>query len=1427
MWLQIWRSMALLLLIAITTRAAYRDHDVLHLMNLQVYMNSEVPYGKETFVVMAMSVFPRDTVRLRLYAKSYLLAYLLLSADEQTMPPKFEKTRRISNVLKELQIKPPQPVLYETAYFAKIASIFWDTDDDLMTLTAVIPKKPMIPEVTVEVAFKVTLPNYCVPLLKMIHCGVAQNPQEVIPTRSTSITTIFKEKCKIHNVTLTWTIYDLSETELLYSIRNQRMIFTLKRFSLTQVPAAHELWRNLFVIKPQGVYEGIPFMARCYVEMVQSKVEAIIHGGRHREANVADALLMDGSSSRDYSKPKKIRQFKAYHWTCTSEDDYTNRLCRSPMGFKGSKLVIPRDKFLVNCQYDFTLTVAANNNRMIKSKASQSVQMVNYGVLHVSIVCMSNCANRQYNPLNKVRLRARCLNCGTQTIKYAWYVGDQYTLSSENMTMHVRTMGTMANIKVVLQLEDGRKGEDQTDLMKTVVPVGGTCEVNPKAGVEARTPFFVCCSDYVTDHKPIEFFYYADRVLLNKCLQCNCPVHLPHNVNQIKVLICDSLLTCRTNFVDVEVTPLEDPVIDTPEEIWQYITEEPNDIVDMMDRGLNMQFYQTLESLACRLNTAEGGEVLMRAFENAYPESLITLGKLANLTQTFGKRFTPINIREHNLLTKTLAKLNENFQTLYNNRGRIEMTEQPYINVTVACVTVYEMMDRINRKIPRPPQHIYDEYRKAINENKLQQDVIDRLREEINAFDDEEAKNRSLRWLNAKWETERLYRFLDLARQHGLQGDPSEVGLEAVSLEIQCFYIEANRHYNIKTSDSMHVVFFSPELLQETKEPETNYICLKVLSTTRELYWWYPEEKQPSAVLLSVRIYVYEDEFKEERRLSDSDIRFVTTVGKYKPALDKNDSISAGAKYMTKINVKSDMTGDLGIDFSQNVARSQAVEEDDDLIFPSDDTKPQNKGRKPSLDDEEDEYVISDAGRFIHCLESGTVSYMQQVRLYRVSIEGHAMVTVRFKESSHELQVLLYIGARPRSWRDKVSKASCFVPSNSSNKIMLIRNKCPETKRAYMAFQINGAGDYHEDEDTPVPNGPASYAFVFQERSCDYWKYSLSESSQHWSHDQCYPILEFQKKGTLHCECTVLGTYTSYVYHIPATAVPLDADRIDMNMVLLVFYIVIFTLIFIGLLVLVIWFNKRPTKAVICDMSGLNTESGRDVHDLLIFVKTGGRINAQTTATVRLIFQTTQRAELQFTIMQDPEHPQLTRNSTYVLLIRTRDIRIPTRIAVAHNNAGRYPSWFLRRIELVDLQHQMSQVFIVNRWVRQKFLILSSSMVLRFGDNRVVEKWRERFLSSFEVLWINWGLWHPLTGKWRDSKSCNSLSRSQRVCVFVSKMMVIYCIVVCLFGHSSRHSVYEDRKITIKGKDVLTMFIYCSIATNLVHFIFVSIILSN
>ncbi|XP_041449455.1 uncharacterized protein LOC121404241 isoform X1 [Drosophila obscura] len=457
--------------------------------------------------------------------------------------------------------------------------------------------------------------------------------------------------------------------------------------------------------------------------------------------------------------------------------------------------------------------------------------------------------------------------------------------------------------------------------------------------------------------------------------------------------------------------------------------------------------------------------------------------------------------------------------------------------------------------------------------------------------------------------------------------------------------------------------------------------------------------------------------------------------------------------------------------------------------------------------------------KYIDCREEGILLEMQDVRMYRIMLEEKTMLSVRFISSTHKLRVLLKIQEQPLF--SDISKSLCIVPAYSRNKTFLLRNNCMQGKRAYMAVRVWEKSQQNILQKTPVRNGPARFVFVFQMRSCDYWMYSLAADEQHWAHDGCYPSLDFGVENGMHCTCKILGTYTSYVYNVPAIMVPVNPyANVELNLIILLFYLLITSFLLIWLLWVYLYRNIPLSKTVVCQMVDLEDDSAREVHDLLIHVKTGGRVNAETTSSVKLSLFSTQYNEMQFTLVQDPEHLDLQRNTTYILWLRTRDIRVPTKIAVSHNNAGRFPSWFLRRIEVNDVQTQETQVFVARRWVKGKILILTSVLIFKPGDVRVVGSWKRRFRLYYEMLWTNWAMWQPITGKWRETNTFPSMSRAKRFCVFISKLVITYSICACYFLPTTPDSLQLDRAKFLNYEDFIKLSVICSFVGLIVQLIF-------
>ncbi|XP_017853876.2 uncharacterized protein LOC108607516 [Drosophila busckii] len=1361
----------------------------------QFYTSPIVRYGKPTKLMLTITIMPDYPIALRLLTANYLIAYCEVGQKAQPTPPEFKQTDDMTQLLSEHRIKSNTYVKYNSGYYALVTAKFYHTGDKQLLLVGTVPSKPHIRRHKVFANFTVKPPKRCVPRLECIRSSHPDVPMLLIVSRSSVMRTYFTKRCNKTNIDpeVTWSIRELLDMTVYRTYVNATTIHTVKQYTMN-FHSDYELWRDQYLMQVEGVYEGQIFLARCYVKVLMGDVQAYISGGRNRYVSSDAVIHLDGSKSRDYSKPKYPRsQFKAYYWDCAAWNDIYNPYCKGNIS-TAAKFTIPANAFKAGRRYDFRLKVEADNNPTNINRQLQMVHVVSYDTLDVWIDCLANCGQDKYNPRRNVRLKGNCHNChNNDEITYDWYVDGYLMLSTRIFLMFIKNPANNVVIELKVSTKSGRRGSQQVSLERTRVPRNGNCVVRPTVGWEVDTKFSLCCANFTTKHLPIEYFSYAGDVLLKNCMDCKCSMRLQAHMTEIYILVCDGFFNCAEKSVSVNVKPMAGLVVRPPEALKELFSK----LNYIMAKGRIAKFLQALQTAANALDKDDGksAAVIVNFTRDWQPLGLTSLGRVCNLTLTLGLRLSPIDDMEHVVLVQAVNKINQAFAYVKNQEMTPSLILQPYLRVTKSCVTVYDMMSKLNKDMPRPPQHIFDQYRSALKSKFLHQPLINKLMHDIEKFDNAKAKASAKAWLNSMWETERLYRFLRIARDHGIEsGDTVGIDSQGVALEIQCFEFKDDVTYSITTSDRLHTVRFTPELLKEMQHGDSKHICLKVISTVRELNWWYPEEKQPSIILLSVRIYYEKDEFTKEIPLHKSDISFSTVIGKYRPALEKKTS--AGKQR----------------DISPSTLRQATVD------------KP---GKIDELDDEEEGDTVSDVGKYFNCLRATCFDYMQQRYMFRLTLDPTAMLVVRFKSTSHDLQVLLVAGEKPVALT-KLFKHSCRVKAESTNTTLLLRNNCKSPTRAYIAVQLEGASKYTEAGHTPVENGPACFGFVFQVRSCDSWKYgSLGPDQVGWVSDYCVPTMEYVK-NTMHCTCKALGTYTSYIYHVPAIKVPIPPyERVHINWVLLVWYITLMLLVLLWLIALHKWYNTLPSKTVTCDMTGLEDESVREVHDLLVYLKTGGRINAQTTATVRIIFQTVRSTELQFTLMQDPLHPQLTRNSCYVFWLRTRDIRLPTRIAVTHNNGGRYPSWFLRGIDLVDLQTQTTQVFVVQRWVRRKYLILSSTLLLKPGDERSVENWRHRFAISFERNWINWGFWHPVTGPWREGENYERWTRCERCCVFVTKIVVTWCVICCYFGPYTTQSIYEDRKEIVNMYDLMAIFIIAAWINNILQSLFEYVIKFN
>lgn len=521
----------------------------------------------------------------------------------------------------------------------------------------------------------------------------------------------------------------------------------------------------------------------------------------------------------------------------------------------------------MGCHYYFTLRVTSDFNPTVSSLASQTISMQLENSLFVSIVCIENCAHNIYNPQSTVQLKALCHDCDSGNIVYTWHVNGEYMVNRNMFTVLINS--DQSGFEVVLHVlaSDGRKGRDLRQLAKRMPPTGGNCIVKPSSGIEATTWFKFCCLNYRSTIQPINYFIYSNLVLLTICTSCDCETVLPLDAQQIKVLICADMQTCTELNLPVHIKPMEIESIGTQQDLVRLLNTEPSAIEDAK-KGETQRLLVISQSIASRIKNTNQANAILDTYENIFPRSVISLGIMANVTITLANRLSPLDYAYLNVLTKSLTLINSIFKNVCEDDQQQLMIKHPFVNISRACVTILDMMNSLNKDL-MPPKDIYDRYLKAFKSKTLTQHLIDGLIDQTNSMQDGYARETSLLWLESMWQTERLYRFLRLTRDRELK--PSTKN----NIDKKCLNITANTEYIIVSSDRRHVVRFSPELLQDTKDPNTDFLCLQVMSSVRRLNWWYPEDKRPSSLLLSVRIYAHTDNFKYEIELPHSDVRFV------------------------------------------------------------------------------------------------------------------------------------------------------------------------------------------------------------------------------------------------------------------------------------------------------------------------------------------------------------------------------------------------------------------------------------------------------------------------------------------------------------------------------------------------------------------------
>ncbi|KAI8035245.1 hypothetical protein M5D96_011975, partial [Drosophila gunungcola] len=156
--------------------------------------------------------------------------------------------------------------------------------------------------------------------------------------------------------------------------------------------------------------------------------------------------------------------------------------------------------------------------------------------------------------------------------------------------------------------------------------------------------------------------------------------------------------------------------------------------------------------------------------------------------------------------------------------------------------------------------------------------------------------------------------------------------------------------------------------------------------------------------------------------------------------------------------------------------------------------------------------------------------------------------------------------------------------------------------------------------------------------------------------------------------------------------------------------------------------------------------------DLVLRFTFGGRYNAGTSANIILSFKYSTQIS-HFIVYQDPVFRTFQRNSTISFRLDRQLIRLPTGLAIGHDNSGIYPHFFCRNVIIADILTEKVQNFSVQNWVRRFRSVTTYKMANIFSRATTIEKsvyqWKVRFSHAMESYMGNWYLFQPIIGPWR------------------------------------------------------------------------------
>ncbi|XP_034667550.1 uncharacterized protein LOC117901048 [Drosophila subobscura] len=1318
--------------------------------------NRRPMYGELYHIIVTLPSLGREkfVMNLTVNTGDYLIDEVI--AEPWGKPNPWHYTTRLPSILQMYGIRVGK-LPYRRCYFYHTHASYFNSLHRYVYITITSFKdrsKLLARKARRDITIVLPRHMHCDPFLNLPFCKDPNFPVDVSPRSHLQFFAELGDDCKEFEYDhIDWNFYDISERHLIGHAGVSKGLVLKIPPYKVKFKYTVSMGRYSFLLRANALINGVNCVARCYVRMVAVHVEPRIQGNIYRRVNAAREIILDGERSRDRSRARKDDYSRIFSWGCFSRGDPKNKYCRDKMSTK-SVMKIPANSLQPGKFYNYSLTLFSRIDARVNATDYQMLEVVNERTITPHIRCRRNCYLDVFAPIDSIHLMAECFDCDAKIFSYKWYVHTDKSHSMESPYSYLVYRSNDAELQIRLEIM-------LVDGMSGEAHLKLRRNDGPQNGeciIWPNKGLEAYTSFYVgcTDFRtnyPPLQFRYSIRLGV-------IDSNVPYSLFKTTLPATKKLYVSICDYLDMCV------------DVTLMVKVLKTDKIGIINVNNTLRHLLNIRDYISKMPYM----LKHGRWNKAYVIALVAAQRIHSASE--GREiFAHLN-REAIMTGTQIEQLSVLAAQLMRRLSPMDyrgaaLISKIFTRMSLAFEEIIEQLEWLHRAAYNSltDQHMFFLYTlasrteihapaqcKTYDDNcNMGQNVG--LEENLEMEVDPITLLRINWWLKVTWYLYKCIYYLGVlgTSRHHAYDEAMTVLQGGIAYQMNVTEISHSVvNLTVDTIDGIHHVQISTALMEELDDLlRGRTILFQIISqqNVHNMYWWYPEPLPSETNVLIVHAYSPLYNYPMGSRLP----------------------LKHPLVYYMNIS-----------DFSANP-------------------------------------------EFVKWMANSTIQSASHIHYYTIPLRSRSVLAVRIVRVTDPIRISMSLNEKPKL--HEIREKACLVTPDMKGKRIWMTNNCPDKAIAYVGvlsdkYKLKDEEHTHEDGSRKlqlkhIVKTFLNYSVLLETYQCNSWaNRSLNPG---WSTDHCTTKLDNENGMFVKCTCDILGPLASRIF-------PVVAERYITVMVLPIletnwYMFTMFLMLFLLLMAVLLSYIGRMAAHQHRHVQECRHKSVRfkedmtfdSEKDLLVLVRTGGQEFAGTTSNIKLYFKSRVGKQSSYIISQDPARPRLVRNSINKITLPAGTVKIPTRLAFGIERNGRYPRWYCRTVTIIDLNSDMEQLFIVERWIEDGHTpFIRSPYFTRSANERPVLSWTRRFRNSFEQRFLNWFLVSPMTGPWLSRNTLYTMTRFERSCVWICNVSLTILLVSLYFGPSPFEAVpeevlKEEKRTTVKIHEVVALGVYSGV----------------